>query len=182
MLANLICNQTWLQKAPYKFVFWAGRLMFIFIFKHFQSSNWIGRLADAKLRTEIVTMLGLFPANLVTKMVTGTMLTQFVTLCVGWKMLRTVVSRAAGRLTAPARRPAPSTFAAAAISRPFSSEELVPGVGKGKTSTGLVSALNFGPGFLYFSDGWAGEVTFVQKDRSPFLTSRPSSLLICMHM
>ena len=111
-------------------------------------------------------MLGLFPANLVTKMVTGTMLTQFVTLCVGWKMLRTVVSRAAGRLTAPARRPAPSTFAAAAISRPFSSEELVPGVGKGKTSTGLVSALNFGPGFLYFSDGWAGEVTFVQKDRS----------------
>ena len=51
-----------------------------------------------------------------------------------------VVARAAGRLTAPARRPAPSAFAAAANSRPFSSEELVPGVGKGKTSTGLVSA------------------------------------------
>ena len=38
-----------------------------------------------------------------------------------------VVARAAGRLTAPARRPAPSAFAAAANSRPFSSEELVPG-------------------------------------------------------
>jgi len=63
--------------------------------------------------------------------------------CHDQRMLRNIcpiVARAAGRLTAPARRPAPSAFAAAANSRPFSSEELVPGVGKGKTSTGLVSA------------------------------------------
>ena len=69
-----------------------------------------------------------------------------------------IVARAAGRLTAPARRPAPSTFAAAAISRPFSSEELVPGVGKGKTSTGLVSPLNFGFGLCTFQTaGRAGQ-------------------------
>lgn len=113
--------------------------------------------------------------------------THFALLCV-WSgvMLRNVcpvVARAAGRLTASARRPAPSTFAAAAISRPFSSEELVPGVGKGKTSTGLVSALNFGPGFCTFQTvGRGGYVCTEGRIDRPFLTSRPSSLFICMHM
>ena len=58
-----------------KFVFGAGRLIYVFIFKHFQCSKWIGRLADANLRTGFVTMLGVFPAKSVTKMITGTMLT-----------------------------------------------------------------------------------------------------------
>merc|ERR1719199_437434 len=49
------------------------------------------------------------------------------------------LARSAGRLTAQ-RRPAPSAFYASASARPFSTEELVPGIGKGKTSTGLLTA------------------------------------------
>ena len=62
------------------------------------------------------------------------------------RLLVPTLLRAAGRrLSAPARRPpVPSTFLAAVASRrPFSTsgEEIVLGVGKGKTSTGLVSCV-----------------------------------------